>query len=298
MARMSTIASRAEQLLGVSVVATTPVAGGDVSTATRLRLSDGRSAFMKTRPHSPADFFVSEARGLRWLGEAAEAGGAPLPAVYAVADDCLIMAWVDPGRATADAAEFLARALAVTHRTGADGFGAEFNGYIGTAPLLNEPTDTWAEFWAARRLLPYLKIARDRVAVSAADSEAIERVAGRITEFAGPPEPPARLHGDLWSGNVVWAADGPAHLVDPAAHAGHRETDLAMLALFGAPHLARFLDAYDEEFPLADGWRERVPLHQLHPLLVHAILFGGSYGSRAGAAARSILDGTAGVRDR
>src|SRR6185295_14710945 len=106
MARMSTIASRAEQLLGVSVIATTPVAGGDVATATRIRLSDGRSAFVKTRPHSPVDFFLSEARGLRWL---AEAEGAPIPAVYAVAEDCLIMAWVDPGRATADAAEALAR---------------------------------------------------------------------------------------------------------------------------------------------------------------------------------------------
>jgi fructosamine-3-kinase len=295
MARMSTIASRAEQLLGISVVATTPVAGGDVSTATRLRLSDGRSAFVKTRPHSPADFFLSEARGLRWL---AEAGGAPVPAVYAVADDCLIMAWVDPGRASADAAEALARSLAETHRAGSDQFGAEFNGYIGTAPLLNEPTDTWAEFWVNRRILPYLKIARDRVAIGAADAEAIEQVAARIDDFAGPAEPPARLHGDLWSGNIVWAADGPAHLVDPAAHAGHRETDLAMLALFGAPHLARLLDAYDETFPLADGWRERVPLHQIHPLLVHAILFGGSYGSRAGVAARSLLDGTAGSRDR
>jgi fructosamine-3-kinase len=292
---MSTIASRAEQLLGLSVVATTPVAGGDVSTATRLRLSDGRSAFVKTRPHSPADFFVSEARGLRWL---AEAGGAPVPEVYAVADDCLIMAWIDPGRASADAAEVLARSLAVTHRAGSDRFGAEYNGYIGTAPLLNEPADTWAEFWVNRRMLPYLKIARDRVAIGAADTDAIEQVAARIEEFAGPAEPPARLHGDLWSGNIVWAADRPAHLVDPAAHGGHRETDLAMLALFGAPHLARILDAYDEEFPLADGWRERVPLHQIHPLLVHAILFGGSYGSRAGAAARSLLDGTAGGRDR
>lgn len=291
MARMTTIAGRAEALLGTNVVATTPVAGGDVCTATRLRLSDGRSAFIKTRPHSPADFFSSEARGLAWLSVP---GGAPIPEVLAHADDCLIMAWIDPGRASADAAETLARGLAVTHAAGAARFGAEHNGYIGTAPLLNAPSDSWADFWVNRRVLPYLKIARDRVAIGDRDSAAIEAVAARIDEFAGPPEPPARIHGDLWSGNVVWGADGVAYLVDPAAHAGHRETDLAMLALFGAPHLTRLLDAYDEAAPLADGWRERVALHQLHPLLVHAILFGGSYGGRAGAAARSLLDGTAG----
>jgi fructosamine-3-kinase len=291
MARMSTIAGRAEELLGTAVVSTTPVAGGDICTATRLRLGDGRSAFVKTRPHAPEGFFASEARGLQWL---AEAEGAPVPEVLAWSDDCLILSWIDPGRATADAAEELARALAVTHAAGAEVFGAASNGYIGTAPLLNQPLPTWAEFWAQRRVLPYLKIARDRAAISTGDAELVETVANRIDEFAGPPEAPSRIHGDLWSGNVVWSADGRAYLVDPAAYGGHRETDLAMLTLFGVPHLARLLDAYHEAAPLADGWRRRVPLHQLHPLLVHAMLFGGSYGARAGAAARSVLDGTAG----
>jgi fructosamine-3-kinase len=143
-------------------------------------------------------------------------------------------------------------------------------------------------------VLPYLKVARDRDHITDGDAAAVEEVIEQIDEYAGPPEPPSRIHGDLWSGNIVWAAEGPAYLVDPAAHGGHRETDLAMLALFGAPHLSRLLEAYDEAAVLADGWRERQPLHQLHPLLVHAILFGGSYGSRAGAAARSLLDGTSG----
>ena len=116
----------------------------------------------------------------------------------------------------------------------------------------------------------------------------------RIHEVAGDPEPPARLHGDLWSGNLVWGTDGQVWVIDPAAHGGHRETDLAMLALFGAPHLQRIVDAYDEAAPLADGWRERVALHQLHPLLVHAVLFGGSYGARAAAAARTALEPSTG----
>src|SRR5215213_10018293 len=142
MARMSTIAGRAEEMLGTAVVATTPVAGGDICTATRLRLSDGRSAFVKTRPHAPEDFFGTEARGLDWLREA---GGAAVTEVLAVSDDCLILSWIDPGRASAEAAENLARGLAETHAGGADAFGAKTNGYIGTAPLLNDPLPTWPE---------------------------------------------------------------------------------------------------------------------------------------------------------
>ena len=101
-----------------------------------------------------------------------------------------------------------------------------------------------------------------------------------------PEEPPARLHGDLWNGNVLWGLDGQVWAIDPAAHAGHRETDLAMLSLFGLPHLPRVFDAYLEASPLADGWEDRVGIHQLFPLLVHAALFGGSYGARAAQTAR------------
>jgi fructosamine-3-kinase len=286
---MGTIASRAETLLGTAVVATTPVAGGDICTATRLRLSDGRSALIKTKAHAPETFFTAEARGLTWL---ADAGGAAVPEMLASAEDCLIVQWVEPGHPSAEAAEAFGRGLAATHRAGAQGFGADEDGFIGTLPLPNRPADTWPEFYATRRVLPYLKAARDRGSISAEDAESVETVVRRIDEFAGPAEPPARLHGDLWSGNVLWGSDQRAWLIDPAAHGGHRETDLAMLALFGSPHLSRILDAYAEAVPLADGWRQRVPLHQLHPLLVHAVLFGGGYGARAADAARSLLDGT------
>ena len=299
MARMGTIANRAETLLGTAVVATTPVAGGDICTATRLRLSDGRSALIKTRPHAPEDFFPAEAAGLRWL---ADGSGAAVPEVLAVEPDCLILGWIEEGRPTPEAAERFGRALAHTHRSGAKTFGAGpdvgacaganigpgEDGYIGTLPLPNRPADTWPEFFATRRVLPYLKLARDRGALSVEDASAVENVVRRLVELAGPAEPPARLHGDLWSGNVVWDHDGRAWLVDPAAYAGHRETDLAMLALFGLPHLQRLVDAYQEEHPLADGWEERQPLHQLFPLLVHAALFGGHYGQRAGEVARRL----------
>jgi len=287
MARMGSIAGKVEALLQTAVVATTPVAGGDVCSATRVRLSDGRNAFVKTRSHAPDDFFSVEAAGIRWLGEVVD--GAPVPQVLACATDCLILSWVEAGRPTPDIVERFARRLAVTHAAGAARFGAETDGYIGSAPLSNTPAQTWPEFWVTRRVLPYLRAARDRGAMSAADAAAVGQVVDSIEDLAGPDEPPSRIHGDLWSGNVVWSATGDGVLVDPAAHGGHRETDLAMLMLFGTAHLSRLIEAYHEASPLADGWLERVPLHQLHPLLVHAALFGGSYGARAGDAARSLL---------
>ncbi len=289
---MAGTAARAESLLGQGVVSTTSVAGGDVCTSTRLRLTDGHNAIIKTRPQAPADMFIREAEGLRWL---AEAGGARVPEVLAVADDCLILAWVEQGKPTPDAAERFGRDLTVTHLAGASTFGAESDGFIGLAPLPNRPLPTWPEFFASRRVMPYVRAAVDRQALTNAEAETIETVMRRIHDFAGDAEAPSRIHGDLWSGNVVWGADGNLWLIDAAAHGGHRETDLAMLSLFGMPHLQRVLDAYDEAAPLSDGWRERVPLHQLHPLLVHAVMFGGTYGARAAAAAQSLLDGTAGA---
>jgi fructosamine-3-kinase len=280
--RLPLVARRAEDLLGAAVVATAPVAGGDIATATRLRLSNGTTALMKTLPHAPEDFFESEAHGLRWL---AEAGGVQVPEVLGVDHECLIVAWVEPGRNTADAAVAFGRALAATHAAGAPSYGLDRDGYIGRLPLPNRPAGTWAEFYATRRVLPYLKLARDRGAIAEDDAAAIEAVVGRLPALV-PEEPPARLHGDLWNGNVLWGVDGRAHVIDPAAHGGHRETDLAMLALFGLPHLPRALDAYAETSPLADGWQDLVGLHQLFPLLVHACLFGGGYGARAADAAR------------
>lgn len=287
MARMGTIAQRAEAMLDAAVVATTPVAGGDICTSTRVKLSDGRSALVKTRPNPPEGFFTSEAEGLRWLRQA---GGVAVPEVLATEPDCLILRWVEPGKPGVEAADAFGAQLAATHAAGATCFGSESgrDGFIGTLPMPNRTAPTWPEFYATRRVLPYLKVARDRGRISPEDGEAVESVVRRIVKLAGPDEPPARLHGDLWSGNLVWGQDSLVWVVDPAAYGGHRETDLAMLALFGCPQLPRVLDAYQDAAPLAHGWEDRVPLHQLFPLLAHAVMFGGGYGARAGDAARAL----------
>jgi fructosamine-3-kinase len=275
--RQPLVARRAEELHGAAVVATAPVAGGDIATATRLRLSDGTTALMKTLPHAPGDFFPAEAAGLRWL---AEAGGAHVPEVLGVDHECLIIRWVEPGKSSVDTAAALGRELAATHAAGAPSYGGDRDGFIGKLPMPNKPAATWAEFYAVRRLLPYLKLARDRGAATPEQAAAVEAVVPRLPDLV-PEEQPARLHGDLWNGNVLWGLDGHAWLIDPASYGGHREVDLAMLALFGLPHLPRVLDAYVEAAPLADGWEDRVALHQLFPLLVHACHFGGGYAGRA-----------------
>lgn len=227
----------------------------------RGRLEDGREVFAKTGFVSP--LFTSEAAGLRWLGDLAAE-------VIEVGDDRIVLEWVETSPPTPEAAERFGRDLAAMHAQGAESFGAPWPGFIAELPMDNAPAADWPSFYAGQRVLPFVRQAR----LSPSDVLLVERALERCSE--APPEPPSRIHGDLWSGNVLWA-DGRCVLVDPAAHGGHRESDLAMLALFGVPYLERILAAYQEVAPLAEGWRERVALHQLHPLAVHAVLYGEPY---------------------
>jgi fructosamine-3-kinase len=272
----------------------TPVPGGSICRASRLTLDDGSSIFTKTWAGGPppAGFFEAEAAGLGWLREA---GAVPVPEVLAALPDLIALEWVDAGVPDGRAAEELGRRLALLHRAGAPAFGADWPGYLGTLPLPNEPSDgPWPRWFAEYRLDPLLRRSAETGALDASDMAAVERVLAGIDELAGPSgaEPPARIHGDLWPGNVLWSAGGPAYLIDPAAQGGHRETDLANLALFGgAPHLDRILHGYQDVWPLADGWRRRVPLHQLQLLLAHTAMFGRVYRDALMSAVRATVNG-------
>jgi fructosamine-3-kinase len=248
-------------------------------------------AFVKQRHDAPPGFFEVEAAGLRWL---AVPGGVPIVEPLEVSPGRLATPRLDPVPPTGTAADELGHRLATMHDAGADYFGVppdgwRTDGYIGTIELPHalEPVESWGEFYARFRLQPYLRTAYDKRTIDSHQLDVFERLCRTLAggAYDDPSERPCRIHGDLWSGNVFWSADG-VHLIDPAAHGGHRETDLAMLGLFGMPQVERVLRAYNEAHPLSDGWRDRVGLHRLHPLLTHVVMFGSAYVASALAMAR------------
>ncbi|MCI2420815.1 fructosamine kinase family protein [Saccharopolyspora sp. K220] len=278
------------EITGRAPIEVRQLSGGDTAAAFEVRLADGATVFAKTAPATMPGAIAAEAASLAWL---AEPGSVAVPAVHGHTDRWLVTAHITTAAPTPQAAERLGRELAELHAAGAPAFGAAPPGgpadaWIGLAPMRNEPAEQWPSCYARWRIEPYLRRAVDTGTLSAAEGSVISQVCTEIDDLAGPAEPPARLHGDLWSGNVHWGADR-AWLIDPAAHGGHRETDLAMLRLFGCPHLDRILAAYQEVSPLAEGWERRIGLHQLFPLLVHTVLFGGGYAAQAVSAARSAL---------
>jgi fructosamine-3-kinase len=282
----------------------TPIHGGSINAASRLTLDDGNSIFMKAWPEAssatspdstvsptPPGFFEAEAAGIEWLRVS---GGPPIPSVIVALPQLLALEWIEEGTPTPDAARTFGGQLAALHRAGSDGFGAPWPGYIGALPMDNTPSPSpWSTWFAERRLRPYLRISRDRGALESTDVEAIERVIADISVYAGDAdaEPPARVHGDLWPGNLLWSAGGPVYLIDPAAHGGHRETDLAELKLFGgAPHVREIISGYESAWPLSPQWRSRIPLHQLHLLLVHTAMFGAGYRDSVMSAVRATVE--------
>jgi fructosamine-3-kinase len=265
--------------LGSAVAAHERRGGGDINDAFQLTLEDGRQIFAKTNARATPAFFAAEARGLAWL---AEPGSLALPRVVGVgtgeagATPFLLLEWIEAGPRASDFDEQLGSGLAELHRSGAAHFGLDHDNFIALLPQDNTPEASWAAFYAECRLAPLLERARRQGLCDAELERGAESLLARLGELVGPPEPPARLHGDLWGGNLHVDARGRPVLIDPSAYAGHREIDLAMMRLFGG-FGERVFEAYAASHPLAPGHRERVPLYQLYPLLVHLCTFGSGY---------------------
>jgi fructosamine-3-kinase len=274
-----------ERALGARVTRAQPVAGGDINEAFAVELADGGRVFVKAHRAAPAGMFEAEARGLAWL---AEAGALRVPRVLCVgsgASAFLALEFLESRAPQPDFDEKLGRGLAALHRAAPAGFGLEHDNFIGSLPQLNRARATWVDFFREQRLGVQLELARKNLRTSSAMERGFERLFQRLPELVGPAEPPARLHGDLWGGNLHIGPAGEPCLIDPAVYGGHREIDLAMMKLFGG-FSARVFSAYAEAFPLAPGHAERVQLYQLYPLMVHVNLFGGGY---VGSVERALL---------
>jgi fructosamine-3-kinase len=232
------LAEAVARATGADVTGGARASGGSINEAWALDLAGGGRAFVKTRADAAPGEYATEAAGLRWLAEADAIG---LPGVLAVGDDgagprFLALEWVDEGRLDAAGQEALGRGLAALHAAGAPAFGAPPPDApappaapaavsplrIGELSLPNDPAPDWPSFYARRRLAPLVSLCLERGTLSAGGARAVEAVCERIGDLAGPDEPPARLHGDLWGGNVMAGADGHARLIDPAAYGGHR----------------------------------------------------------------------------
>lgn len=232
---------------------------------------------------------LAEAAGLLWLGAASGA----VAEVVSVDEHQLSTVYVAPATPTPEMARTAGRELARIHLAGAPAFGSpppgwEGPNYIGTQAQDCIPAKAWGEFYAEQRVLPFAEKAYRRSHLSGSDLETVERAARLIKGWDVDVEP-ARLHGDLWSENLLFGESGPI-MIDPAAHGGHPETDLAMLALFGAPHLDEIRAGYQEINPLPGDWISWTPLHQLHPLAVHTASHGPSYGQALIRAAHETIE--------
>ena len=272
---------------GLRVLREQAVGGGCIHNAARLETTAG-VLFVKWNDHGPGDVFLREADGLAAL----RAAGSPLviPEVRAAAEPApdapafIAMEYLPPPARPARDDEALGRGLAALHRHVAPRFGFPVPTYCGSTLQDNRESASWAEFYGERRLGALEHQLVDAGRLDASDRRALARLRGRLPELLPDASPPSLVHGDLWSGNVLRTDRGPG-LVDPACAFCDREMEFGITTLFGG-FSDRFFAAYEEAWPVPDGWRERNPLYQLYHLLNHFLIFGGHYGSEARAVLR------------
>lgn len=270
--------SRLSDILGthIAIRGTRPLSGGDINQACRLDTDEG-TFFLKYNSASRyPGMFQAEARGLALL---ARAGEVSVPAVVEAGQSgekaYLILHYIETGPQNKDFWEVFGAGLARMHRHGNAYFGLDHDNYIGSLKQFNHKHNSWADFFIHERLDRQVALARENGLIGQGIVRGFERLYHKLPDIF-PEEPPALLHGDLWSGNYMTGAQGEAVIIDPAVYYGHREMDIGMSRLFGG-FSGTFYEAYNQEYAMEAGWQERTEICNLYPLMVHVNLFGGGY---------------------
>ena len=266
------IKSRLEKELGSKITGVKYAGGGSINQCAILESAKGKH-FVKWNHalHYPG-MFDAESKGLKVLKKHC---GFMLPEVLATGTEdvlsFLLMTYLEKGPVDWEKA---GRLLAELHSVTSNEFGFDHNNYIGSLPQYNNVHTTWGEFFVHQRLMPQIELAIDEGKLDHSDLSLFEKFFAKVHELF-PVEKPSLLHGDLWSGNMLFSNQGPA-IYDPAVYFGHREMDIAMTKLFGG-FPESFYVSYNEVYPMEKGWQKRIDYCNLYPLLVHVNLFGGGY---------------------
>ncbi len=269
---------RIEGLIDSRIRAVNTVAGGSINKAAKIKTADNQTFFLKWNDSAPDDTFLKEKKGLELLASADT--GLKIPAVVGMSSTedeigFLLIQFIQEGSANTHSAEKFGRRLALLHKNTADQYGLEYGNYIGRLPQKNSWHENWIDFFIEERLELQLKQAVDKRLLHAAISENFQRLYKKLPELL-PNEPPSLLHGDLWSGNYFFDAEGEPVIYDPAVYYGNREIEIAFTHLFGG-FSSGFYEAYQRAFPLEAEFAERKDIYNLYQLLVHTNMFGGSY---------------------
>jgi protein-ribulosamine 3-kinase len=251
------------------------VGEGLINTSSIVKTNHGHY-FVKYNKDGDPQLFEKEVSNLGLLAQARAVKTPEVIGAFTIENmPVLLLEYIEEGTPHFDFWRDFGTGLARLHKNSAPQFGLDYNNYIGILPQLNTKYDLWIDFFIQCRLEPMLKRALDTNKADHTLVQKFESLYGKLNEIF-PEEKPALLHGDLWGGNCMADMNGDPVMYDPASYYGHREMDLAMSNLFGGFD-AEFYDAYNEEFPLEKNWKQRIPICNLYPLLVHANLFVGSY---------------------
>ncbi len=271
------IKSEIESTLNQEIISANNQSGGDINDASIIKLSDGESLFLKWNGSAPECMFETEAKGLELLSDTdAEL---IIPEVILMGKDFLLLSLIESGTENPDSSFQFGVEFAKLHKNSSNSFGLDHSNFIGKLSQSNSPHQNWADFLISERIEPQIKLGMQSGKFGGDTHSKIDSLHKSATNLF-PEEPPALLHGDLWSGNYMFTKNGKASIYDPAVYYGHREMDIAMTRLFGG-FSSDFYEGYNSEYPLAGGFEDRIELCNLYPVLVHANLFGGGYVSQA-----------------